>query len=214
MVSKYLPREHGASVIWLSSMILLISLSELTNPFQIILTIVFSLAVLEFIALISRRSYSIILAEKNPLFLILLSGSVTLIVPIGFYLITNHFLIKTAVTWLLLFTYTTLNVFLSQRSVQNILFNEKKSISLVVLGGTLLLATENLFYALSGLMPSLIFVSMTPFLLTLFLSKKIERISSDGSVPKTALIRKVGLLQSANLISFSIIVSIILIWIM
>lgn len=203
-LTKLLPREHGATVIWLSSSIVaLLSLHRPPEPARLLLFMAVSTAFLEAAALITRSSRTVLRAKGDPVLLPLMSSSLTLVAPLGTYLMDDHLPVGAAATWLLLLTYTWVSVLLARRTVRNAVLDEHKALTPMVLGGALLLGFESLSFSFLGWIHPAAVLSVLPLLVAWLLAGRADSALSPREENKRGRIRRIGLLQTGSMLAFA-----------
>lgn len=209
-ITKFLPREHGATIIWLSSLVVaLLSLREPPDLSRLLLFLASSVAILRTMSFLGRSSATIIRAERNSTLLPLMSCSLTLIAPLGSYLMANQVSVRDATVWLLLVTYTAVTVPLTQRTVRNIVFNEHKPVTPIGLGGTLLLALESLLFSSLGWINLAATLSVLPLLVSWTRDERIYRSSPNPEGSKLKRVKRIGRLGIGISLAHATILSVV-----
>jgi hypothetical protein len=119
---KLLPREHGASAIWFSS--LLLPFGTLRQPPWAPGVVVFLAAsVLALIVMgrLTSRSKVIARLERSPTLLPVLSSPLTLLVPLGQILMARQLTLPVLAVWLVFLTYCSSGVVYTRDSVRSVL---------------------------------------------------------------------------------------------
>ena len=204
-ISNFLPREHGATVIWFSSTILALLPSCGINDYtRIILFLFASIFILKIVAVIGKSNTTLIQAERNPVFLIILSSILTLIMPFGNFLISNSFSMNVFPIWLLLLIYTLINVIYIRVNVRRILLNEPKpSFPLMVLI-FISFFTFDIFFILIYWV-NLVAVLSIPLLVATFILVAI--VDRHPTALKLVKVQRIGIIQFINMLLFVIILS-------
>jgi hypothetical protein len=122
----------------------------------------------------------------------MMSCGLTLVAPFGTYLMANRISATDATIWLLLVTYTAVTVPLTQRTVRNIVFKEHKSVTLIGLGGTLLLLLESFLFSSLGWIHFAAILSILPLMISWFRDERIHRTHSNPGVPPVVKVKRIG----------------------
>ena len=204
-LSNFLPREHGATVIWLSSTILALFSSCVINDYvRLTLFLFASISILKIVAVIGRSNTALIQAERNPVFLIILSSILTLIMPFGNFLISNSFSMNVFPIWLLFLIYTLINVIYIRINVRRILLNEPKPLFPLMVLSLILFSTFDIFFILIYLVNQVAMLSI-PLLVATFILVAI--VGRRPTALKLVKVKRIGIIQFINMLLFVIILS-------
>jgi hypothetical protein len=119
---RLLPREHGATVIWFSS--LLLAFGTLREPpwvLGVVLFLAASVLALVLIGRLTSGSVAIARLERNRTLLPVLSGLLTLIVPLGQVVMVGQLSLPVLAAWLVFLTYCSSGVVCTRDSVRSVL---------------------------------------------------------------------------------------------
>ncbi|HEY4699003.1 MAG TPA: hypothetical protein VIH27_01340 [Nitrososphaerales archaeon] len=202
---KFLPREHGVTVIWFSSLLSVILFAPSYHSItRLFLFIVISIAILFAIGIVTRVSTTLIRFQRS-LLLPLISSSLTLNTLIGYYLLIGSISIKILSVWILFFTYTLTNVSLIQRYIKKIT-NRKESVSLFfILMGIMLYLIEYTLFCLLGIINTSVIYSLMPLIIMwLYIRKVVNPNNSRATIYR---IKRIGFLQTITMITFIIILA-------
>ena len=206
---KVFPREHGATVIWFASILT----TFLTIPIypsipNILIFLAVSFAILIFIAQITNLSLTLIHVQLNSLILPIITGFLTSITLLGYYIMVGTVSAKNLSIWLLLLTFTIISVNLVQREVQRLLRMKEYSTSHIVILGLTIFSVEIIMVTSSKLMHSSIVLSIAP-LISLWIYLKRNHIAKTNTDSKVKKIREIGFFQTWNIIIFVLILAIL-----
>ncbi|MFQ6135420.1 MAG: hypothetical protein ACE5KU_06390 [Nitrososphaerales archaeon] len=206
---KILPREHGATVIWLSSVLAaVLTVPTFPSPTRLYLFLGVSTAILLLTAQLTRRSPTLIRIQRNRLFLPIISGSLTLITPLGYYIMFGTISTRILAIWLLLLTYTVVSVTLVQGKVQGLIQRKESSSSYIVPLGLAVFIVESLPLFSSGLLHPAVLLSLAPLLFMWFYLRS-RRVLEADSDSKIKVIRRIGFQQTGNMMAFVLILAIL-----
>ena len=204
-ISNFLPREHGATVIWFSSTILaLISSCEINDYTRLILFLFASISILKIVAVIGRSNTALIQAERNPVFLLILSGILTLILPFGNFFISNSFSMNVFPIWLLLLIYTLINVVYIRINVRRILFNEPKPLFSLMVLSLISFSFSDIFLILIYWVNQVAVLSIPLLIATFILVAIVCRRPTELKLVK---VKRIGIIQFVNMLLLIIILS-------
>ncbi|MBI2937480.1 MAG: hypothetical protein HYY22_04675 [Thaumarchaeota archaeon] len=204
---KILPREHGATVIWFVSVLAsILVITALPSPAFLILFLAVSIAVLLSAGQLTSHSRTLVRIQRNRFFLPILSSSLTLIMPLGEFIMFGGLSARVFAAWLLLFTYTVVSVSLIQLKVQGFLKGKEVSSKRIVVPGLAVLAGEGVLLASAGIMHPAVILSLTPLLVMwIYLSRR--RVEEKSN--RVKMIKRVGFQQTGNMIAFILILAIV-----
>ncbi len=206
---KILPREHGATVIWLSSILTaVLTLPAFPPPIRFFIFLGVSLAILLLTAQLTGLSPKLMRIQRNRLFLPIMSGGLTLIMPLGYIIMLGTVTMKILAVWLLLLTYTVVSITIIQGKVQGLLQGKESSSSHIVLLGLAVFIVESLLLVSSGLLHLAILLSLAPLLLMWFFLRS-QRLLEADSDSKIKVIRRIGFQQTGNMLAFILMLAIL-----
>jgi len=203
---KLLPREHGASAIWFSS--LLLSFGILRQPPWALGVVVFvaaSLLTLIVTGRLTTRSKVIARLERNSTLLPILSSSLTLLVPLGQILMAGQLSLPVLAVWLVFLTYCSSGVVYTRDSVRSVLkevpltwTNFSRSAAIILAQVVTLSAAHWLsITAIAVVVP----LSINRVIVLLLIQRR--------GLSKVERIRGVGFTQAGNLIAATIILDLV-----
>jgi hypothetical protein len=201
---RFLPREHGATVIWFASVIASLLISPvIPPPTFLIFFLVISIIILLSAGHITNRSPKMIRIQRNRFFLPILSGGVTTLMPLGVAIMFGAISEKVLAAWLLMFTYTVISVSLIQVKVRTLLRREDLQSNRAVALGLTGIVAEVSFLVTIGLMHLAAVFAPAQLTLWIYLSHRLEERKAN----KVRVIRKIGFLQTANMLIFVMILA-------
>ena len=201
---KLLPREHGATAIWFSS--LLLAFGTLRKPPSISSVIVFiaaSLLALTLTARITSGSIAIARLERNTTLLPVLSSILTLIVPLGHLVMVGKFSIPVLGVWLVFLAYCSSGVLYARDLVRSVLKDTPPKWTIFSLTSVFLLAVVLALNAV-GMLSIVAATVIAPLAVHRVV---IPRLTGRKLSSKVGRIRKVGFTQAGNLITATIILA-------
>jgi hypothetical protein len=204
---RLLPREHGATAIWLSSVLLAYGmLRELPWAFRVALFLATSLGALALIGKVTRSSRAIARMERNPVLLSVLSGLLTILVPLGQVLMVGQLSIHVLAIWAVFLTYCTLGVIYTRDTVRSVLKETRPTWTIFSLSAVLItLEIAILKAALAWLSIATLAVLVPLILHRVVVLSLFHRKGSS----KVELIRGVGFAQAGNLMAVAIILAVV-----
>jgi len=203
---KLLPREHGATVIWLSSSLLAFgTLRELPSTLSVVVFLAASVLALVFIGRLTSRSTVIVRMERNTVLLPVLSGLLTLITPLGQVLMVGLLSLPVIAAWLVFLTYSSLGVVYTRDLVRSMLNESPPTWITLALSAVFIGAEVLILNALSWL---------SMLAVTIILPLTFHRVVVLSLVQRKASstverIRRVGFVQAGNLIVATIILALV-----
>jgi len=203
---RLLPREHGASAIWFSS--LLLAFGTLRQPPWVPRVVVFlavSVLALIMTGRLTTRSRVIARLERNPTLLPVLSSPLTLLVPLGQILMTGQLPIPILAVWLVFLTYCSLGVVYTRDSVRSVLTDAPLSWISFLLSAAVILAEVITLSAAQWLSITAIAVVL-PLLIHRVI---ILSVTQRKGFSKIERVRGVGFTQAGNLIAATIILALV-----
>ncbi len=201
-----LPREHGATAIWLASVVLaFLILPEVPGLLPSFAFVGVCLAALLAVAALTGRSAVLIRLERNPNLLPALSSPLTLIVPLGYLILAGPLTWTILAAWLIFLVYTATGIVYTGDAVRAVLKDAPPGGRWLVVSAVLL-AAESVAFAGLGWLP----VASLAVLVPLLAHRLALRIRpSSGSVPKARRIRYLGMAESANLLAAAVILALV-----
>ena len=204
---RFLPREHGATVIWLSSLILaLATLDEAPSAIGLAVFVTASVAALVFLTRLTSSSVAMMRLERDIVLLPVLSGLLTLVVPFGQLIMLGHLPPSILSVWLLFLTYTMAGVVYTRIAVRAILGRMAPSLANCVIPVSFILVAEVAVLSAIGSLHPAAAIIVAPSLVWWLAITALSR--SEGS-SRTGIIRRVGVTQSANMIAVAIILAVV-----
>lgn len=206
---KFFPREHGATVIWFASILA----AFLTIPIypsvpSILIFLAVSFTILILIAQITGLSVILIHMQRDRLILPIITGFLTSITLLGYYIMLETVSVKNLSIWLLLLTFTVISVSLVQREVQGLLLMKEHPISHIIILGLTVFSVEFIMIISSGLMHSVIILSIAP-LISMWIYLKKHNITKTNTDSKVKKIKRIGFFQAWNTVMFVLILAVL-----
>ncbi len=203
---RLLPREHGATAIWLASVLL--ALLALPGWPSLLAAIIFgagSLLALLLVGALTGRSAVLLRLERNPNLLPALSSPLTLIVPFGYVLMAGTLSLAILSVWLVFLVYTTTGIVYTGEAVRAILKEAAPAWRWLLFSAALLVAESAALAELGWL--SLASLAVLAPLFVHCLAVRVHPASEP--VPRARRIRAVGFAESANLIAAAVILALV-----
>ena len=195
---RLLPREHGATAIWLASVVFaFLILPTVPSLLAGVAFVAACLAALLLVAALTGRSSVVLRLERNPNLLPALSSPLTLIVPFGYLIMAGPLSLTVLAAWLVFLIYTATGIVYTGDAVRAVL-KDKPPIARLLVASAVLLAAESAVFAVLGWL-SLASVAVLVPLLAHRLAGR-TRLSPE-SAPKARRIRTLGRAVSANLLA-------------
>lgn len=193
---RVLPREHGATVIWLSSLVLALgTLREAPGVVGLVAFVVASALALVLLAQLTSRSVAVMRMERDPILLPTLSGALTLVVPLGHLAMVGRLPAEVLAVWLLFLTYTVAGVFITRIGVRAILRRTTPALSGSILLASVALGAEAILLSAFGSLR----IEAAAVLAPLFAYwRAIEYLSRSKVVARAGIVRSVGFAHSAD----------------
>jgi hypothetical protein len=203
---RLLPREHGATVIWFSS--LLLAFGMLRKPPSIAGFAVFlaaSVLALLLTGELTRRSTVVVRMERHAILLPVLSGLLTLITPLGQVLMVGQLSPSVLAVWLVFLAYSSSGVVYTRDLVRSMLKESPPTWTNFSLSAVFIVAEVVTLNALNWL--SIIALAIV-VPLTVHRVAVLWLIQRRGS-SAVERIRSVGFVQTGNLIAATIILALV-----
>ena len=203
---KLLPREHGATAIWFSSVLLAFgTLRELPWIPSVIVFLAASVFALGLTAKVTGGSVAIVRFERNVTLLPVLSSLLTLIVPLGQIIMVGQLSIPVLASWLVFVVYCASGVVYARDLVRSVLNETPPTWTIFSLSAAFIVAVVAIlnvvnwssFAAVAILVPLTVHRVIVVPLIRRTAPSKLQRI------------REVGFSQAGNLITATIILSIV-----
>lgn len=204
---RWLPREHGATVIWLASVVLaLLTLPEVPDAIGSAVFALGSLTALLLLAWLTSRSAVLVRLERNPVLTPVLSSPLTLIVPFGRLVMIGDLPPATIGLWLVFLTYTTTGVVYTGDAVRAVVRGSSPGWGLLLLSAAFVVAMALVLSAV-GWLPTASLVIVVPLL--------AHRLAAGpsrafASLPRPQRIRRLGVAQSANMLAAAVLLAAVL----
>jgi hypothetical protein len=203
---RLLPREHGATAIWLSS--LLLAFGVLREPPCILGLIVFlaaSLLELVLTARITSGSLAIVRLERNATLLPVLSSLLTLIVPLGQIIMVGQLSIPVLAAWLVFLAYCSSGVIYARDLVRSVLKETPLRWTSFSFSAIFILAVVVVMNAVNWLSIAAVAL-LAPLAVHRVVVLPLIRRKASSRVDR---IREVGFSQAGNLITASIVLALV-----
>jgi len=208
MMMRILPREHGATGIWLASLVL--AFASLSGPPPLVglaAFIVISILALLVLGQITASSAELIRLERNRVILPLASGSLTMIVPLASLIMAGQLPVAILAAWLVFLTYTVGGVAYTQAAVRAVKRREPPSLAVFVLPISSALIIEAVVFEMAGWLHIASVAVVVPLFLHWLAIGKPQR---SDEIPMGRIIRRVGFTQMANMIAVTMILAVVL----
>ncbi len=203
---RLLPREHGATAVWLASVVLAFLVLPGWPAFlPAAVFVALCVLLLVLVATVTGRSVILVRLERNPRLVPALSSPLTLVVPLGYTLMAGPPTLPVLAVWLVFVVYTATGVAYTGEAVRAVLKDETPGWRLLLVSAALLAAECAVLAALGWLS-----LDSAGVLAPLFVHRVAVRSRSPSKpVPKVARIRRVGFAESANLIAAAVILALV-----
>jgi len=203
---KLLPREHGATAIWFSSLLLAFgTLQGRPWPLGVVLFTAASVLLLILTGWLTNGSIIIIRLQRNRSLLPVLSSLLTLIVPLGQIVIVGQLSRTVLAAWFVFLTYCSTGVVYTQDLVRSVLKEVPPTRTSFILSAVIIVvevATLNVFNWLSIAAVAIV----VPLIVNrVFVLLPIQRRGSS----RAERIREVGFAQTGNLIAAVLILALV-----
>jgi len=205
---RILPREHGATVIWLASLVLaLASLTATLSPVRLAGFVAAAVLALVLLGRFTSGSVAVMRMERHAVLLPLLSGLLTLVVPVGELVMLGRSSPPILAAWLLFATYTMAGVVLTRVGVRAILRRRTPAMARGVLLVAAVVAAEAVAVHWLGWLDVASVAILVP--LVVYWRGNV-RLSRSEETPRTRVVRRVGFAQSGNMIAVAAILAVVL----
>jgi len=203
---KLLPREHGATAIWFSSVLL--AFGMLREPPWTPNAVVFLAASVLALVLIGRLttgSIVIVRLERSRTLLPVLSGLLTLIVPLGQIIMVAQLSLPVLAAWLIFLTYCASGVVYTRELVRSVLKEASPTWTSFNLSAVFIVAevvTSNVVNCLS--------IATVAIIVPLIVHRVVVlRLIKRRGSSRIERIRGVGFAQTGNLLAATIILALV-----
>ena len=203
---RLLPREHGATVIWFSS--LLLTFGTLREPRWAPSVMVFLAACVLVLFLIGKptsSSVAIARLERNRTLLPILSGLLTFIVPIGQIVMAGQLSLRVVAVWLVFLIYCSLGVVYTRDSVRSVLKEAPLTWASFSLSAVIIVVEVAALNAIAWLSTAALIIVVP---LAAHRVVVLELIQRRG-FSRVERIRGVGFAQAGNLIAAAILLALV-----
>jgi hypothetical protein len=203
---RLLPREHGATAIWFSSLLLAFgTLRELPCIPGVIVFLAASVLVLFLTARITSGSIAIVRLERNATLLPILSSLLTLIVPLGQIIMVGQLSIPVFAAWFAFLVYCSSGVVYARDLVRSVLKETPPRWTSFSFSALFILAVAVILNALNWLSIAAVAIVLPLTVHRVVVLPLIHRKASS----RVERIREVGFSQAGNLITASIILALV-----
>jgi hypothetical protein len=203
---RLLPREHGATVIWFSSLLLTFgALREAPWAPGVVVFLAASVLVLFLIGRLTSGSIVIVRLEQNLILLPVLSGLLTLIVPLGQIVMVGRLSLPVLAAWLVFLTYCSSGVAYTRDLVRSILKESPPTWTAFSLSAVFIVAEVVTLNAVNWLSIAAVTIIVPLTLHRVVVPSLIQRKGSS----RVECIRRVGFTQAGNLIAATIILALV-----
>ncbi len=201
---KILPREHGATVIWFVAILASVfSISYTPSILRIFMFLIVATAILMLTSYLMNVAPTIIKIRKNRFLLPIISSILTLITPLGHYIMFGTINGKIFSVWIFLLTYTIFSVVLIQRKILSLIQRSKYTSLFILFGSIIIFSVETFFISLFGWMHQFIVLTTIPLIVMWFYLRS-QHISDKFLKSKKKAIRSIGIFQTINMVFFII----------
>jgi hypothetical protein len=203
---RLLPKEHGATAIWLSSLLLAFGILREPPPaLSVVVFLAASVLALVLVGKLTTESKVIARLERNQILLPVLSGLMTLIVPLGQIVMVRQLSLLAFAIWLVFLGYCSSGVVYTRGLVRSVVKEAPPTWTSFGLSAVLIVAVIVALNTLNWL-PLAALAILVP--LTVHRLAVLLLIRRKGS-SRLERIRGVGFTQGGNLIAAAIILSMI-----
>ena len=204
---RILPREHGATAIWFSSLVLTMATTvELPSPAALLVFAIVALSILIVLGRLTRSSATLIKIERNRIILPVVSGFLTLLVLLGHWILTYQLPREIFATWILFTTYTVAGVAYTQATVRAVKGRRSPALTTYMIPLTVVMVIESVLFDIWGWLNILSLMLLAPLYATWF---SINISSERDGVPMGRMIRGLGFRQTANMIAAAVILAVV-----
>jgi len=199
---ELLPREHGATAIWFSSLLLALgSLREPPSPLRALGFLAVAVLTLIFIAKLTSNSKSIARSERNSTLLPLFSGLVTLVAPLGQIMMTGWLSISGLATWLVFLAYCSTAAVYTRGLVRSVLRGTPAAWTAFIISAVLLVVEAVLLNMIAWLSIAAVAV-VVPLIAHRIV---VPRLAQREGLSRMSRIRIVGFAQAGSLLAATVI---------
>ena len=203
---RVLPREHGATAIWFSSVLLAFGMLR-ESPWTPSAIVFLAASVLALVVTARLTSGSIIIArlERSRTLLPVLSGFLTLIVPLGQIIMVGQLSLPVLTAWLVFLTYCSSGVVYTRDLVRSVLKEVSPTWTSFNLSAVLIVSEVVILNAVNWLSIATVTIMVPLTVHRVVALSLIQRKRSS----KIERIRGVGFAQAGNLIAATIILALV-----
>jgi len=203
---RLLPREHGATVIWFSSLLLAFgTLQDVPRIPGVVVFVAVSLLVLVLIGRLTSGSIAMARLERNRTLLPVLSGLLTLIVPLGSLVMVGQLLLRVLAVWLVFVTYCSSGVVYTRDSVRSVLKEAPPTWISFSLSAVIIVVEVVTLNTINWLSIAALAIVVPLIVHRLVVQSLIQRRESS----RVERIRGVGFAQAGNLIAAAILLALV-----
>ncbi len=204
---RLLPREHGATIIWLSATICAVAtLPAMPSPVHLLFFIGASILFLVFIGFITSNSKVVMRMERNRVVLLLTSGLLSLIIPFGHLIMFWQITMRVMAIWLLFAIYTAIGVVYIQEAVRAFRNRRRPVLAVFVVSGTAIYVIVAITLHFIGWLNVVSVAAVIPlFVLWLWMRRWVP----PEGLPKVRIVKKIGLRQTANMLAFTFVLAVL-----
>jgi len=203
---RLLPREHGATVIWFSSVLLAFgTLREPPWTPGVIVFLAASVLAPVITGRLTSRSTVILRLQRNQIVLPVLSGLLTLIVPLGQIVMVGRLSFPFLAAWLVFLTYSSLGVVYTRDMVRSMLKESPPTWTSFSLSAVFIVAEVIALNAINRL-SILALAIVVPLTVHRVIALSLIQRKASSTVER---IRSVGFVQTGNLIAATIILALV-----
>lgn len=199
---KIFPREHGATVIWFVALLASVfTMPYIPSLIGIAIFFTVSIVILMLTSYLTNVAPMLIKIRQNQFWLPIISSGLTLITPLGHYIMFAMINEKIFSVWLFLVTYTIFSVILIQRKILSLLKSTEYSSLYIFLFSIIIFTVESVIVFSLGWMTPFILLVSTP-LMIMWLYLRSQHITNKFLKSKKHAIRSIGFYQTINMIFF------------
>ncbi len=203
---RLLPREHGATAIWLASVLLaFLVLPDWPQALPAGVFVGVALLTLVLVGALTGSSAILLRAERDRYLLPALSSPLTLFVPLGFILMAGPLNVTLVGVWLVFLVYMATGTVYTGDAVRAVLRGASPGWSVLVASAVILGIESAVLAALGWLSAASVAVVAPLFVHRLALSMR----APARDVPKARRIRRLGFAESGNLVIAVIILALV-----
>ena len=195
-------------MIWLCSLVLaLAALTEMPDSFGLVLFIAATVLALILLGQLTGSSARLMRLERDTVLLPMMSSLLTLLVPLGHLFMLGRLPIETTAVWLVFLTYTMAGVVYTRVTVRAVLGREAPAIAAIMVLTATAVFVEVAALGWLGWMRHSTALVLAPMFLFWMAVRSAPR---SGTSTRTEVIRRIGFLQSGNMIAMVVILAVAL----